>query len=127
MSYIAEPEMNKENKEEEVFNIKQENKIVKEMPFLKSAIGFINFYRKNQEKIYCLIIMFTIIIFVFIFIRFIFIIIFVDKSIEQDNVTIIENLSLDKVIPNYLLNTFYILDIELVVFMIHWIFFYFYY
>ena len=99
------------------------------MPILKSAIGFINFHRKNQEKKCFLeiIIMFTIIIFVFIFIRFIFITIYVDKSIDQDNVTMIENLSYDKVIPNYLLNIFYILDIELVVYIIHRIFFYFYF
>ena len=99
------------------------------MPFLKSAIGFINFHRKNQEKkcFLTIIIMFTIIIFVFIFIRFIIITIYVDKSIDQDNVTMIENLSYDKVIPNYLLNIFYILDIELVVYIIHRIFFYFYF
>ena len=128
-SHRIELEGNKEHREDEEFNIKQENKIVKEMPFLKSAIGFINFHRKNQEKkcFLAIIIMFTIIIFVFIFIRFIFIIIYVDKSNDQDNVTIIGNLSFDKVIPNYLLNILYILDIELVVYMIHRIFFYAYF
>jgi len=40
---------------------------------------------------------------------------------KNADVKFIENLSFDKIIPNYFLNIVYLMDIELVVFMINWI------
>ena len=76
----------------------------------------------------------------FIFVRFIFIYANITKEIENNNENLKvvdisgekENnlaniLSLEKIITNYFLNILYVIDIELVVIMINWIFFYLYF
>ena len=120
VSYEVEEE---KNKEKEDFNIKSENKIIKEMPFLKTIINFTNFLRINQDKFHFKIIfgVFIFIILCFIGIRYLYIYIYIGKYLNDKNIRIIENLSFDKIIPDCFLNLIYILDIELVVFMINWI------
>ena len=114
-SYEVEEE---NNKEKENLYIKSENKIIKEMPFLKSTICFNNFHRRTSYK-KCLItifIFFALIILCLIFIKYIYL-----NNISDDKDIKIIELSFGKIIPDYILNIIYILDIELVVFMINWI------
>ena len=65
----------------------------------------------------------------FIFVRYIFIYTNIEKKIENSNEKIkgkriSDILSLEGLIPNLFLNILYVIDIELVVIMINWIFFY---
>ena len=116
--------------------------ILMDMPFLKSTVNFTNFHRKNQDKKLFKIILaiFVILILFFIFVRYIFIYINITKELENYNgkEKVVDNsgkkvknlthiLSLEKVITNYFLNILYVIDIELVVIMINWIFFYLYF
>ena len=112
------------------------NDILMDMPFLKSTVNFTNFHRKNQDKklLKIILVLFVILILSFIFIRNIFIHTDIEKKIdEKQKVTgvnsniLINILSLEKVITNYFLNILYVIDIELVVIMINWIFFYLYF
>ena len=118
------------------------NDILTEMPFLKSTVNFTDFHRKNQDNILFKIILAIFIIFIlsFIFVRYIFIYINITKELKEynekgkviDESNKRENpltniLSLEKVITNYFLNIIYVIDIELVVIMINWIFFYLYF
>ena len=118
------------------------NDILIDLPFLKSTVNFTNFHRKNQDKKLLKIILAISIILIlfFIFVRFIFIYANITKEIENNNenlkVVDISNekvnnlaniLSLEKIITNYFLNILYVIDIELVVIMINWIFFYLYF
>ena len=106
--------------------------ILMEMPFLKSTVDFTNFHRKNQDKKLFKIILaiFIILILSFIFVRYIFIYINVTKELKEYNEkekTLTDILSLEKIITNTFLNILYVIDIELVVIMINWIFFYLYF
>ena len=118
------------------------NDILIDLPFLKSTVNFTNFHRKNQDKKLLKIILAISIILIlfFIFVRFIFIYANITKEIENNNENLKvvdisgekENnlaniLSLEKIITNYFLNILYVIDIELVVIMINWIFFYLYF
>ena len=118
------------------------NDILIDLPFLKSTVYFTNFHRKNQDKKLLKIILAISIILIlfFIFVRFIFIYANITKEIENNNENLKvvdisgekENnlaniLSLEKIITNYFLNILYVIDIELVVIMINWIFFYLYF
>ena len=118
------------------------NDILIDLPFLKSTVNFTNFHRKNQDKKLLKIILAISIILIlfFIFVRFIFIYANITKEIESNNQNLkvvdisgekVNNLanilSLEKIITNYFLNILYVIDIELVVIMINWIFFYLYF
>ena len=111
-------EKKKENDDYDI--IPDEKYLIKEMPFLKSAINFTDFHRRNMHKNYFVILL---IISLIIFIGcvsaiYIFIKIYIDPN-ERN----IDNLALNKIIPNLTLNIIYLLDIEIVVFIFHWIFF----
>ena len=117
-----------------------QNDILMEIPFLKTTVDFTNFHRKNQDKKLLKIILsiFIILNLFFIFVRYIFIYTNIEKEIKnsdeksndynKSNVKRISDiLSLESLITNYFLNILYIIDIELVVIMINWIFFYLYF
>ena len=114
--------------------------ILMEMPFLKTTVDFTNFHRKNQDKklLKTILSIFIILNLFFIFVRYIFIYTNIEKEIKnsdeksndynKSNVKRISDiLSLESLITNYFLNILYIIDIELVVIMINWIFFYLYF
>ena len=121
--------------------IENDDKLM-EMPFLKSTVYFTNFHRKNQDKklFKIIIAIFVILILFFIYVRYIFIYTYITKELKNYNgkekaaddsgkkVNNLTNiLSLEKVITNHFLNILYAIDIELVVIMINWIFFYLYF
>ena len=96
--------------------------------FLRSAVSFTDFHRRNQDKI-CLkivLIIFIIIFLFFISIQYIFIYIFITRK-KDTSTNITETLSFDTIIPNNFLNIVYILDIDLVVIMVNWAFFFLYF
>ena len=142
-SFDEEYEKSKKNLD---INMQMETDDIKtEMPFLKSTINFTNFHRKNQDKKILKIILAIFIIFIlsFIFVRYIFIYTNIEKEIKKldeksNNITsndfnntnakrITDILSLEDLIPNLFLNILYVIDIEMVVIMINWIFFYLYF
>ena len=109
-------ESNKKNEKNEI-----EEKI-KEMPFLIIPIKFLDFHRKARR--YCLIFLSIIFICFIIFsMAFINIVISKVKSEKEKEDEITELYTLEDIIPNKALNIYYLFDIELVVFMINWIFF----
>ena len=114
------------NQTKDTFNSKYEimDKI-KEMSFLNSVIDFTNFHKRNQSRFYFKIIffLFLIIIGLFISIQYIYVLNLNFSSGEK----ISDVLSLETIIPNYFLNVIYTIDIDLVVIMVHWIFFYLYF
>ena len=142
-SFDEEYEKSKKNLD---INMQMETDDIKtEMPFLKSTVNFTNFHRKNQDKKILKIILaiFIILILSFIFVRYIFIYTNIEKEIKKldeksNNITssdfnntnvkrITDILSLEDLIPNLFLNILYVIDIEIVVIMINWIFFYLYF
>ena len=110
---------------DEITFLEEDNEILKEMPFLKSIIAFTEYHRRNQDKIFLKIILFIFLLFVlfFIIIHYISILFFIEKNINS-NIKIIDNLSLDKLIPNHFLNIVYVIDIEIVIIFINWACFY---
>ena len=97
---------------------------IKEMPFLISAINFTDFHRTNQDRksIKIILSLFIFSIFIFCFIQYIYIYIYTERYLKP-NGNDLTKLALENIIPNKSLNIIYLIDIELVVFMINWIFF----
>ena len=118
----------RKHKEEKNINFqKNENEDlddkIKEMPFLISPLKFLNYHRgyHRQNCFRILIIFFFIFIILSMFIHMIMI--FIYQKNNKENINNIDLFSLKDIIPNYFLNIFYLVDIELIVFMINWIFF----
>ena len=99
-----------------------------DISFLKSSANFTDFHQKNQDSkiLKIILVIFVILILFFIFVRYIFIHTNIEKEIKDPlNIkTKSDILSLEGLIPNLFLNILYVIDIELVVIMINWIFFY---
>ena len=102
------------------------NEKIKEMPFLILPTKFLNFHRNNEGKFF-----FKVIIILFILVTALvscvhFVIVgrkvIVDKK-KDDKIKTLEKLSFREVITNTVLNVIYSIDIDLVVFMINWVFF----
>ena len=117
---------NRKKKEEKNINAQKNEKEelddkIKEMPFLISPLKFLNYHRgyHRQNCFRILIIFFFIFIILSMFIHMIMI---YHKS-NKENVNNIDLFSLKDIIPDYFLNIFYLVDIELIVFMVNWIFF----
>ena len=100
------------------------NEKLKEIPFLMSAVNFTDFHRINHDKKYIKIITgLSIVLIVFLsLVQYIYIIIYAETYLEK-NGNDLTKLALEKIIPNKSLNIIYVLDIELVVFIINWVFF----
>ena len=128
--YSRKKKSSKKRKQKEEKNInfqKNENEDlddkIKEMPFLISPLKFLNYHRgyHRQNFFRILIIFFFIFIILSMFIHMIMI--FIYQKNNKENINNIDLYSLKDIIPNYFLNIFYLVDIELIVFMINWIFF----
>ena len=128
--YSRKKKSSKKRKQKEEKNInfqKNENEDlddkIKEMPFLISPLKFLNYHRgyHRQNFFRILIIFFFIFIILSMFIHMIMILIY--QKNNKENINNIDLFSLKDIIPNYFLNIFYLVDIELIVFMINWIFF----
>ena len=128
--YSRKKKSSKKRKQKEEKNInfqKNENEDlddkIKEMPFLISPLKFLNYHRgyHRQNCFRILIIFFFIFIILSMFIHMIMI--FIYQKNNKENINNIDLFSLKDIIPNYFLNIFYLVDIELIVFMINWIFF----
>ena len=113
-------------------NMPMETNVVSiDLSFSKSSASFTNFHQKNQDtkKVKIILVIFIILTLFFIFVRYIFIYTNIEKKIKNSNEKvkgkrISDILSLEDLIPNLFLNILYVIDIELVVIMINWIFFY---
>ena len=116
---------NKENKDINIETKELDDKI-KEMPFLQSPINFLNFHQRINIRFLLRIIIFICISFILFSMFFHMIIIFITNKEKEDKNTEFISFSLEDMISNYGLNIFYLFDIELVVFIINWIFFIFY-
>ena len=99
---------------------------LKEMPFLLWPTKFLNFHSQNEGRCYFKIIIFFSIIFLIFFsvVQFYFVGKYCKINERVDsNKDILDKLSLQNVISNLTLNFFYVIDVDLVVFMINWAFF----
>ena len=99
---------------------------IKEMPFLSLPIKFLNFHKLNEGKFYfvLIIIFFILLIILFSCAQFFYVWIFATLDKENDDrKDIMEKLSFKKIIISPSLNFIYIIDIDIVVFMINWGFF----
>ena len=117
---------------------KKKNNYIKEtesMPFLKSAIKFIEWHRKESLNLFFifLLVFFFLFIIILSILNIIFIFYFditIDNKNEDNNYNNIdkfnEKLLLEGFISNKLLNCIYLFDIELFVIFIQWGFFIFY-
>jgi hypothetical protein len=93
---------------------------IEEMPFLKSPIKFLNFHRKITRQCSIRIVFLFFIAFIIFSTVFQWIILGITVEKKEDP---FEKYSMEDFISNYVLNIYYLIDIELVVFMINWIFF----
>ena len=93
---------------------------IEEMPFLKSPIKFLNFHRKITRQCCIRIVFLFFIAFIIFSTVFQWIILGITVERKEDP---FEKYSMEDFISNYFLNIYYLIDIELVVFMINWIFF----
>ena len=96
------------------------------MPFLKSPINFLNFHQRINKRCLLKIIILICICFILVSMFFHIIILFTNNKEKEDKNTEFISFSLEEIISNYSLNIFYLFDIELVIFIINWIFFIFY-
>ena len=101
------------------------NEKIKEMPFLILPIKFLKFHKINEARFYFkLIIAFSIILITFFScVQFIYV---RKHSILEENddiKTIMEKLSFRNVITNHFLNFIYVIDTDIVVFMVNWVFY----
>ena len=98
---------------------------IKEKPFLKLPMQFLNFYKRNENRFYfnLIILIFILLIGFFSCAQFIYVGKYAILNKSASRKTIWEKLSLKEVIINPLLNFIYVIDIELVVLMVHLIFF----
>ena len=99
---------------------------IKEMPFLILPTKFLNFHRQNEGKFYFkLIIILFVLLTAFVSCAHYFFVgayALVDE-IKDDKKTTLDKLSFRKVITSPFLNVLYSIDIDIVVFMINWLFF----
>ena len=98
---------------------------IKQMPFLISPIKFSNFHRIHIHK--CFMLIFTIISFLillfFVSIELILISSRINLDEKNSSEKSIEKLDFENIIPDWTLNIIYLLDIEITVFIIQWLFF----
>ena len=114
-----------ENKISFTMNLNYDKRI-KEMPFFILPTKFLNFYKRNEGSFYfiLIIIIFVLLIAFFTSAQFIYVGKHAIVNKEKDNLnTILEKLSFKDVIIKPFLNFIYVIDIDLVVFMVNWIFF----
>ena len=115
---------------DEYNNILPENKnMIREIRILKTAIDFTNFHRRNNEKVYFIIIMVVlgIIFCFFITLNYFYLYFYIGRYMNQKEQFDTSLLYFDKIIPNYFLNLVYLIDIEIVVFIVHWFCFFVYF
>ena len=117
---ISKENININNKENKEYSEK-----IKNMPFLISPINFINLNRKHKDKIsFNILIIIVLLFFIFlIYSKKIFISLFSDIDFDLVQKEYITRLSLVKTIANDGLKILYLLDIEIVVFLVQWIIF----
>ena len=104
------------------------SKEINTMPFLISAVNIVKWH-KNPKKKWCLIIILIILSFValiFIIAHYIIIIPEDNEDSNNDKEKKEKKYSLKYLITNEVLNFFYLIDIELVVFYVQWMFFVFF-
>ena len=94
------------------------------MPFLIMPTKILNFHRRNNGKFYFrIIIIIGVAFIVFSSIVQYIVINNIENNIENKDKTDIKKLSLENYINNSLLNIYYSLDIELIIFVTNWVFF----
>ena len=96
---------------------------IKQMPFLITPIKFYNLHRKNKTKCYLniiIIITFLIILF-FTFYEIFFASIDIKFDVISKGSKLVKELSYEKIIPDWFLNFIYLIDIEIVIFIVQWI------
>ena len=106
--------------EEDNKNSKKEySEKIKQMPFLITPCKFSNFHRRNKNKWYFITIM---IISLLLLLSFLLIeIIFINVEIKNPDMNIeLSKIILDPVLNDLTLNIIYLVDIEIVVFIIQW-------
>ena len=105
---------------------KEYNEKIEEMPFLILPIKFSKFHHKNEGKFYFKIII-TLFVLLTTFIscaHFFFVGAYTLVDEENDNKeTTLDKLSFRKVITSPFLNVLYSIDIDIIVFMVNWLFF----
>ena len=118
---IAKEENNEGNKKE----IKDYNDQIKKMPFLISPILFLNFNKKNKDRLWYKILIFLAVAIMAILSlsKTIFLYSFSGLNDESSSEKYIQDLSLEKTISNGTLNILYLFDVEIVIFLTHWILF----
>ena len=94
---------------------------IKEMPFLIWPIKFSNLHKEYKNKLLLtiiIIIAFLLVIF-FMFAQVLFIV--TNINTDLDGKQLIEELSFRKIIPKPALNFIFLLDMEIAIFIIHWV------
>jgi hypothetical protein len=114
----------KDNNEEQNIKDNELDEKVKNMPFLIMPTKILNFHRRNNGKFYFrIIIIIGVAFIVFSSIVQYIVINNIENNIENKDKTDIKKLSLENYINNSLLNIYYSLDIELIIFVTNWVFF----
>ena len=95
---------------------------IKRIPFLVSPIKFINFHRNNKDKcfLFILTILACVLLMFFIMVSKIFIYAKLDIDENKQDKNIVSKLSFESILPDFALNIFYSLDIEIVVLFVQW-------
>ena len=111
-------------------SLNQSKSEIKEMPFLISPLSIVIFIRTTKNSKWYKFILIIFVLFVIFFATINFILTDIINDINYKNVDdkdeFMEKLSLEKVISNFTLNFFYLIDIEIIVLFIHFEFFYLY-
>ena len=118
-------EINNEINKDNINKTKEYNEQIKDMPFLISPIKFLKFNKERKDSLYYYIII-ILALFIMLFLaisKTIFSYILSDLNENSENKEYMKELSLEKTISNDFLNILYLFDVEIIVFISHWIIF----
>ena len=111
-----------ENNDQNTTTKREYSKKINQMPFLISPIKFSNFHRNHKNKRFFGFLIFISLFLLLFFLSYEIIYINIELDIDEniEDKTIISKLSMESILPNLTLNIFYLIDLEIVIFIVQW-------
>ena len=111
-----------ENNNQNTTTKREYSKKINQMPFLISPIKFSNFHRNHKNKRFFGFLIFISLFLLLFFLSYEIIYINIELDIDEniEDKKILSKLSMESILPNLTLNIFYLIDLEIVIFIVQW-------
>ena len=111
-----------ENNNQNAPTKREYSKKINQMPFLISPIKFSNFHRNHKNKRFFGFLIFISLFLLLFFLSYEIIYINIELDIDEniEDKKILSKLSMESILPNLTLNIFYLIDLEIVIFIVQW-------